>query len=178
MKYSNDAWKNWKSNNIWHSPGLTVEIENLILNYVKAKSIWWIKSTCLVRESIIKGISFDKSTIKKNLGRMTRLWFKAEQTRQGNYLKNGPYFSETNMLFVEEIFSCWIKLSQFQRITFPSFQNRWDLKLLILGLERIKKINLFSKIEGKTNSLEQNLMQNAMRNPFNTFLGIFESIKT
>jgi hypothetical protein len=28
---------------------------------------------------------------KKNLGRMTRLWLKAEQERQHNFLKDGPY---------------------------------------------------------------------------------------
>jgi pre-mRNA-processing factor 8 len=35
----------------------------------------------------------DKTVTKKNLGRLTRLWLKAEQERQHNYLKDGPYVS-------------------------------------------------------------------------------------
>ena len=35
----------------------------------------------------------DKTVCKKNLGRLTRLWLKAEQERQHNYLKDGPYVS-------------------------------------------------------------------------------------
>ena len=35
----------------------------------------------------------DKTVCKKNLGRLTRLYLKAEQERQHNYLKDGPYIS-------------------------------------------------------------------------------------
>lgn len=33
----------------------------------------------------------DKTVCKKNLGRLTRLWLKAEQERQHNYLKVCAY---------------------------------------------------------------------------------------
>jgi len=35
----------------------------------------------------------DKTVCKKNLGRLTRLYLKAEQERQHNYLKDGPYIT-------------------------------------------------------------------------------------
>ena len=33
----------------------------------------------------------DKTVFKKNLGRLTHLWLKAEPKRQHNYLKDDPY---------------------------------------------------------------------------------------
>ena len=65
------------------------------------------------RERIKRGATVDKTVCKKNLGRLTRLWLKApprrpksrlhhtstcrraqaEQERQHNYLKDGPYVS-------------------------------------------------------------------------------------
>jgi len=176
IKYSNEAWKNWKSNNFWNPVNLPGEIENLILDYVKTKSKWWVKTACLVRESIIKGISVEKKAIKKNTGRISRLWFKAEQLRQLEYLKNGPYFSKNDSFFLESMFESWIKTFQIQKINVPSFKNKWDLKLLILTLDRIKKSGLQNKVEWKTDSIEQNLLQNAMNNPLKTFTGIKNSI--
>ena len=41
------------------------------------------------RERIKRGATVDKTVCKKNLGRLTRLWLKAEQERQHNYLKDG-----------------------------------------------------------------------------------------
>ena len=178
IKESNEAWKSWKSNNNWNPIDLPDEIENLILDYVKTKSIWWVKSACLVRESLNKGISMEKSKIKKNLGKITRLWFKAEQKRQLDYLKNGPFFSKDELFFVSEIFCHWIKICQIKKINFPSFKNKWDLKLLILSLDRIKKNSPSIKMDWKINSLEQNLLQTAMINPIGTFSGIKNSILT
>ncbi|KAH7513447.1 hypothetical protein FEM48_Zijuj12G0200900 [Ziziphus jujuba var. spinosa] len=38
-----------------------------------------------------RGATVDNSVCRKSLGRLTRLWLKAEQERQHNYLKDGPY---------------------------------------------------------------------------------------
>ncbi len=43
------------------------------------------------RERIRRGATVDKTVCRKNLGRLTRLYLKAEQERQHNYLKDGPY---------------------------------------------------------------------------------------
>ena len=45
------------------------------------------------RERIRRGATVDKAVVKKNLGRLTRLYLKAEQERQHGYLKDGPYIS-------------------------------------------------------------------------------------
>ena len=68
-------------------PGLPAPIENMILRYVKMKADWWTNTAHYNRERIRRGATVDKTVCKKNLGRLTRLYLKAEQERQHNYLK-------------------------------------------------------------------------------------------
>ena len=68
-------------------PGLPTPIENMILRYVKSKADWWTNTAHYNRERIRRGATVDKTVCKKNLGRLTRLYLKAEQERQHNYLK-------------------------------------------------------------------------------------------
>ena len=53
----------------------------------------WVNTTHYSRERVKRGATVDKTVAKKNLGRLTRLWLKAEQERQHNYLKDGPQLS-------------------------------------------------------------------------------------
>ena len=69
-------------------------IENMILRYVKAKADWWTNTAHYNRERIRRGATVDKTVCKKNLGRLTRLYLKAEQERQHNYLKVGRMLLE------------------------------------------------------------------------------------
>lgn len=59
--------------------------------YVKSKADWWTNVAHYNRERIRRGATVDKTVCRKNLGRLTRLYLKAEQERQHNYLKDGPY---------------------------------------------------------------------------------------
>ena len=63
----------------------------MILRYVKAKADWWTNTAHYNRERIRRGATVDKTVCKKNLGRLTRLYLKAEQERQHNYLKVSFY---------------------------------------------------------------------------------------
>ena len=67
-------------------PGLPAPIENMILRYVKMKADWWTNVAHYNRERIRRGATVDKTVCRKNLGRLTRLYLKAEQERQHNYL--------------------------------------------------------------------------------------------
>ena len=73
-------------------------IENMILRYVKMKADWWTNTAHYNRERIRRGATVDKTVCKKNLGRLTRLYLKAEQERQHNYLKDGPYISPEEVI--------------------------------------------------------------------------------
>ena len=88
---------------IFKVPGLPSPIENMILRYVKMKADWWTNTAHYNRERIRRGATVDKTVCKKNLGRLTRLYLKAEQERQHNYLKDGPYISpeEVNGFFLK-----------------------------------------------------------------------------
>ena len=82
-----EAFRCWKANIPWKVPGLPTPIENMILRYVKMKADWWTNTAHYNRERIRRGATVDKTVCKKNLGRLTRLYLKAEQERQHNYLK-------------------------------------------------------------------------------------------
>ena len=79
-----------KANIPWKVPGLPAPIENMILRYVKQKADWWTNVAHYNRERIRRGATVDKTVCRKNLGRLTRLYLKAEQERQHNYLKARP----------------------------------------------------------------------------------------
>lgn len=68
-------------------------IEMLILRYTKQKADWWVNVTHYNRERIKRGATVDKTVIKKNLGRLTRLFLKSEHERQSGYLNFGPYLN-------------------------------------------------------------------------------------
>lgn len=75
----------------------------MILRYVKAKADWWTNTAHYNRERIRRGATVDKTVCRKNLGRLTRLYLKAEQERQHNYLKvrfNLCNFSQHLMLII------------------------------------------------------------------------------
>ena len=63
------------------------------MRYIKSKADWWTSVAHYNRERIRRGATVDKAVVKKNLGRLTRLYLKAEQERQHGYLKDGPYIS-------------------------------------------------------------------------------------
>src|SRR3954447_6342213 len=79
------------------------------------------------------------SLLQKNLGRLTRLWLKAEQERQHNYLKDGPYISSEEAVAVYTTTVHWLESRKFSPIPFPPLSYKHDTKLLILSLERLKE---------------------------------------
>lgn len=87
LQHLAEAWRCWKANIPWKVPGLPTPVENMILRFVKAKADWWTNTAHYNRERIRRGATVDKTVCKKNLGRLTRLYLKAEQERQHNYLK-------------------------------------------------------------------------------------------
>jgi pre-mRNA-processing factor 8 len=85
LAHLSEAWRCWKANTPWKVPGLPAPVENMILRYIKAKADWWTQVAHYNRERIKRGATVDKAVCKKNLGRLTRLWLKAEQERQHAY---------------------------------------------------------------------------------------------
>ena len=67
------------------------------------------------RERIRRGATVDKTVCPKNLGRLTRLWLKAEQERQHNYLKDGPYVSPEEAVAIYTTTVHWLESRKFPR---------------------------------------------------------------
>ncbi|TGO48742.1 hypothetical protein BOTNAR_0461g00020 [Botryotinia narcissicola] len=121
LQHLSEAWRCWKSNIPWKVPGLPAPIENIILRYVKSKADWWI------------------SVAHYNRERIRRLWLKAEQERQHNYMKDGPYVSFEEAVAIYTTTVHWLESRKFSPIPFPSVSYKHDTKILILALERLRE---------------------------------------
>ncbi|CAJ2506389.1 Uu.00g005190.m01.CDS01 [Anthostomella pinea] len=139
LQHLSEAWRCWKSNIPWKVPGLPAPIENIILRYVKSKADWWVSVAHYNRERIRRGATVDKTVAKKNVGRLTRLWLKAEQERQHNYMKDGPYVSSEEAVAIYTTTVHWLESRKFTPIPFPSVSYKHDTKILILALERLRE---------------------------------------
>jgi len=133
LQHLSEAWRCWKANIPWKVPGLPTPIENMILRYVKAKADWWTNTAHYNRERIRRGATVDKTVCKKNLGRLTRLYLKAEQERQHNYLKVCTFM----LLIVENVITSLIG------------RTRTDLFLLHVLQSNLRRTAVDCLITGK-----------------------------
>ena len=165
LQHLSEAWRCWKANIPWKVPGLPAPIENMILRYVKAKADWWTNVAHYNRERIRRGATVDKTVCKKNLGRLTRLWLKAEQERQHNYLKDGPYVSAEEAVAIYTTTVHWLESRKFAPIPFPPLSYKHDTKLLILALERLKEMFGIQMRLNQSQREELGLIEQAYDNP-------------
>ncbi|OQR97218.1 pre-mRNA-processing-splicing factor 8 [Achlya hypogyna] len=165
LQHLSEAWRCWKANIPWKVPGLPAPIENMILRYVKSKADWWTNVAHYNRERIKRGATVDKTVCKKNLGRLTRLWLKAEQERQHNYLKDGPYVSAEEAVAVYTTTVHWLESRKFASIPFPPLSYKHDTKLLILALERLKENYSANNRLNQSAREELGLIEQAYDNP-------------
>ncbi|KGG52195.1 hypothetical protein DI09_1p450 [Mitosporidium daphniae] len=165
LQHLSEAWRCWKANVPWKVPGLPAPLENLILRYVKNKADWWTSVTHYNRERIRRGATVDKTVCKKNLGRLTRLYLKAEQERQADYLKDGPYVGAEEAVAIYTTAVHWLEARRFAPIPMPPLTYKHDTKLLILALERLREAY---SVKGRLNANQREelaLIEQAYDNP-------------
>jgi pre-mRNA-processing factor 8 len=165
LQHLAEAWRCWKANIPWKVPGLPAPVENMILRYVKSKADWWTNVAYYNRERIRRGATVDKTVCKKNLGRLTRLWLKAEQERQHNYLKDGPYITAEQAVGIYTTTVHWLESRKFSPIPFPPLSYKHDTRLLILCLERLKEKYGAQMRLNQTQKEELGLIEQAYDNP-------------
>ncbi|RKP19772.1 PROCN-domain-containing protein, partial [Rozella allomycis CSF55] len=165
LQHLSEAWRCWKANIPWKVPGLPTPIENMILRYVKAKADWWTSVAHYNRERIRRGATVDKTVCKKNLGRLTRLFLKAEQERQHNYLKDGPYLTAEEAVAIYTSTVHWLESRRFIPIQFPPLSYKHDTKLLILALENLKETYSVKNRLNQSQREELGLIEQAYDNP-------------
>ncbi|OVF08136.1 putative U4/U6-U5 snRNP complex subunit [Clavispora lusitaniae] len=139
LQHLSEAWRCWKANIPWKVPGLPKPIEDIIEHYIKAKADGWIAIAHYNRERIRRGATVEKTVVKKNLGRLTRLWIKNEQERQNNFAKEGPYVSPDQAVIIFQTMVNWLESRKFNPIPFPPISYKHDTKLLVLALENLKE---------------------------------------
>ncbi|CAH8445402.1 unnamed protein product [Schistosoma guineensis] len=165
LQHLGEAWRCWKANIPWKVPNMPIPIENMILRYVKAKADWWTNTAHYNRERIRRGATVDKTVCKKNLGRLTRLYLKAEQERQHNYLKDGPYVTAEEAVAIYTTTVHWLESRRFSPIPFPPLSYKHDTKLLILALERLRESYSVKNRLNQSQREELGLIEQAYDNP-------------
>ncbi|KAK6910277.1 pre-mRNA-processing-splicing factor 8 [Kwoniella mangroviensis CBS 8507] len=165
LQHLSEAWRCWKANIPWKVPGMPAAIENIILRYIKSKADWWSSVAHYNRERIRRGATVDKAVVRKNLGRLTRLYLKAEQERQNGYLKDGPYISSEEAVAIYTSTVHWLESRKFAPIPFPPLSYKHDTKLLVLALEKLKEAY---SVHGRLNQSQREelaLVEQAYDNP-------------
>ncbi|KAL8155657.1 hypothetical protein AgCh_000888 [Apium graveolens] len=103
--------------------------------------------------------------IENMILRLTRLWLKAEQERQHNYLKDGPYVSPEEAVAMYTTTVHWLESRKFSPIQFPPLSYKHDTKLLILTLERLKESYSVAVRLNQLQREELGLIEQAYDNP-------------
>lgn len=129
------------------------------------KADWWTNAAYYNRERIRRGATVDKTVCRKNLGRLTRLWLKAEQERQHAYLKDGPYITGEEAVAIYTTAVHWLESRRFTHIPFPPLNYKHDTKLLILALERLKEFYSVKSRLNQSQREELGLIEQAYDNP-------------
>ncbi|OCF36708.1 pre-mRNA-processing-splicing factor 8 [Kwoniella heveanensis BCC8398] len=165
LQHLSEAWRCWKANIPWKVPGMPAAIENIILRYVKSKADNYQSAMHYNRERIRRGATVDKAVVRKNLGRLTRIYLKGEQERQNGYLKDGPYISSEEAVAVYTSTVHWLESRKFAPIPFPPLSYKHDTKLLVLALEKLKEAY---SVHGRLNQSQREelaLVEQAYDNP-------------
>ncbi|KAJ1607668.1 Prp8 [Cryptosporidium canis] len=178
LQHLSESWRCWKANLPWKVPGMPPAVENIILRYVKLKADWWTNSAYFNRERIRRGATVDKTVVKKNLGRLTRLYIKGEQERQISYLKDGPYVSSEEAVAIYTTAVHWLESRKFIHIPFPPLNYKHDTKLLILALERLKEVYSVKSRLNRSQREELTLIEHAYDNPHETLARIKRHLLT
>ncbi|SBS81878.1 pre-mRNA splicing factor [Plasmodium malariae] len=178
LQHLSEAWRCWKANIPWKVVGLPLPVENIIIRYIKLKSDWWINATYYNRERIKRGATVDKTVCKKNLGRLTRLWLKAEQERQHEYLKDGPYVTGEEAVALYTTAIHWFESRKFTHIPFPPLNYKHDTKLLILALEKLKETFTVKNRLNQSQREELGFIEQAYDNPYETLSRIKRHLLT
>lgn len=168
LQHLSEAWRCWKANIPWNVPGMPEPIKKIIERYVKAKADGWTSAAHYNRERIKRGAHVEKTVVKKNLGRLTRLWIKNEQERQQNIEKNGPEITPDEATAIFSTMVDWFEARNFAPIPFPPLTYKNDTKILVLALENLKDA-YSSKV--RLNAAEREelaLIEEAYDNPHDT----------
>ena len=90
---------------------------------------------------------------------------KAEQERQHNYLKDGPYITAEEAVAIYTATVHWLESRKFSPIPFPPLSYKHDTKLLILALEKLKEAYAVAGRLNQAQREELGLIENAYDNP-------------
>lgn len=172
LQHLSEAWRCWKANIPWQVPGMPKPIEDIINHYIQEKANGWISIAHYNRERIRRGATVEKTVVKKNVGRLTRLWVKSEQNRQAEFTKEGPFVAPDEAVVIYQTMVEWLDMRNFSSIPFPPPAFKHDSKILVLALENLKEnFNANARLNSAQRE-ELALIEQAYDNPNETLARI------
>lgn len=176
MEHLAEAWRCWKANIPWDVDGMPEPIKKIIHRYIEARAEHWIRVARLNRERIRAGKVVDKAVSRKNLGRLTRLWMRAEQERQDSYANYGPYLDPEDAVVMYKTMANFLRERNFTKvIPFPPASSN-DTKLLLLALEGLRDgYNMMGRLSN-TQREELTLIEQAYDLPHEALSSIKRSL--
>uniref|UniRef100_A0A8C9HEX9 Pre-mRNA-processing-splicing factor 8 n=1 Tax=Piliocolobus tephrosceles TaxID=591936 RepID=A0A8C9HEX9_9PRIM len=106
------------------------------------------------------------------------LWLKAEQERQHEYLKDGPYVTGEEAVALYTTAIHWFESRKFTHIPFPPLNYKHDTKLLILALEKLKETFTVKNRLNQSQREELGFIEQAYDNPYETLSRIKRQLLT
>eukprot|EP00760_Papus_ankaliazontas_P008488 PhM_4_TR13843/c0_g1_i1/m.79014/K12856/PRPF8, PRP8; pre-mRNA-processing factor 8 len=179
LQHFSEAWRRWRSNTPWDVPGMSEKIKALITRFVRYKAEWWTTMAHYNRERIKQGRVVDKSVVRKNDGRLTRLKLIDEQQRQQDYLLHGPFVSPDDAKGMVHLLGRWLANRHFQPIPFPPVHYKHGTKLLRLALDNLALDQGDPKARsGAVSRDEKRLIEEAFDKPQETINKIMRILMT
>ncbi|XBW36857.1 hypothetical protein QEN19_002436 [Hanseniaspora menglaensis] len=166
LQHLTEAWRCWKANVKWDVLGMPQPLKQLIEKYVDKKAKNWIASAKETRLRIQQGKKVEKTEIRKNTGRMARIWLMEEKERQQLLISNSQRSTtpdEAASMFKNLVE--WLESRNYEPIPFPPINYKHDNKIFALALENLKE-NYSSK--SRLTSAEREelaLIEKAFENP-------------
>ena len=168
LQHLSEAWRCWKANVPWNVPGMPDPIRKIIEKYIKAKADGWVSLAYQNRDKIKRGEKVEKTAVKKNLGRLTRLWMRNEQEQQEEMQEHGPDITPEEATTIFSTMVDWFEATKFQPIPFPPLNYKHDNKIFALALENLKEKYAVKSRLNASEREEVALIEEAFDNPHET----------
>jgi pre-mRNA-processing factor 8 len=174
------AWRAWRSGKDWDGArlGIAPVFIAAISREVKERADEYVRKAQLVRQEIMRGRVIDKTVVKKNLVRLTRLKLRDEMQRQNQYRQHGPVIQPQEAAAVLGQFQSWLHGRGFKRIPFPASgaRDQHDIEFLKLALNRLRQQHNVGDRLTQAEREEQKLIEEAFDHPRETLNSIRDAL--
>lgn len=164
VRHMAEAWRCWKAGVPW-DVALPAALRTCIERYVRARADWWVRHAMAVRASIAAGRVSDKTAMRKNAGRVARLWMRHGAACSASHVRDGPLLTPDEGVRLYTAAAAYVSARGVGRIPFPPVGHRHDAKLLAIALDGIRAAHASASRPGAAAREELALVDAASERP-------------